>query len=301
MRLNQLRVFLSIVDSGSIHGAARALGVTQPSVTKGLRQLEQSLHVRLLDRTQHGVVPTLAGRALIARARAVHSELRKAEEELAQLAGERAGSVAFGVAYPALHILPEAFIRFRRLFPDASVRIVESVSHALFPLVRDETLDFLVGRWSGNKSDPSMDVRPLFQCEMVVVARAGHPQATARSLEDLVGADWTMVIAPGMPGSTLEQAFVSAGLPCPERLTHCESFAALLSLIAGTDLLAVLPRLLLSNSLARLGLQPLAIAEPLPRTTISLIKRADARLTPVAAGMVKAVTAAARQFARRGA
>ena len=63
MRLNQLRVFLTIIDSGSIRGAARQLGVTQPAITKTLRQLEESLHVRLLDRTQHGVVPTLAGRA----------------------------------------------------------------------------------------------------------------------------------------------------------------------------------------------------------------------------------------------
>ncbi len=299
VRLNQIRVFLAIIDSGSIRGAARNLGVTQPAITKGLRQLEESLHVRLLDRTPHGVVPTLAGRAFTARARAVQSELRKAEEDLAQLAGERAGSVSFGLSLVALQLMPEAFSTFREHFPDARVRIVEAVSHRLLPLVRDETLDFVVGRWTGGKSDPSIVARPLFTCAMVIAGRAGHPRSRVGSLKELVDADWVMVVPPGMPGSMVERLFVSAGLPLPAKLTQCESFAALLVLVAETDLLAVLPRPLLATPFGRVGLQSLAIQEPLPRDTISLITRADARLTPMAAGMVKAVTAAARQLARR--
>lgn len=299
MRLNQLRLFLAIVDSGSIRGAARVLGVSQPAITKGLRQLEENLHVRLLDRTQHGVVPTLAGRAFIARARAVQSELRKADEELAQLAGERAGSVAFGVAHVAIPMVPISFSRFREEFPDARVRIVEAVSHMLFPMVRDETLDFLVGRWSKSSADASMAARPLLELEMVVAARTQHPLGKVRSLAGLADADWATVIPPGMPGSAVEQAFQSAGLESPKKLTHCESFAALLVLVAGTDLLAVLPRLLIANAFANVSLQAVPIQHRVPPQMISLITRADARLTPVAAAMAKAITSAARQLARR--
>ncbi|MFN0316414.1 MAG: LysR substrate-binding domain-containing protein [Burkholderiales bacterium] len=298
MRLNQIRVFLAIIDSGSIHAAARQLGVTQPAITKGLRQLEESLHVRLLDRTPHGVVPTLAGRAFIARARAVQSELRKAEEDLAQLAGERAGSVAFGFSLVGLQIVTEAFSRFREHFPDARVRIVESVSHRLLPMVRDESLDFVVGRWTGGKSDSSISARPLLSCDMVVAGRTGHPRGKMRSLAQLLDAEWVLVVPPGSPGSMVERLFVSAGLRVPEKLTQCESFAALLLLLAETDFLAVLPQSLLATPFGRVGLQPLAIQEPLPRETISLITRADARLTPLAADMVKAVTTAAKQLAR---
>ena len=298
MRLNQLRVFLTIIDSGSIRGAARQLGVTQPAISKGLRQLEESLHVRLLDRTQHGVVPTLAGRAFIGRARAVQSELRKADEELSQLAGERAGSVAFGFSLVALQIIPQAFSRFREQFPDARVRIVESVSHLLFPLVRDETLDFAIARWTGSKSDPSMAVRPLFECGMVVAGRTGHPLSNAGSLAELSDAEWAVVILPGLPGCVIERAYVSAGLQIPAKLTLFESFAALLVLIAETDLLAILPTPLLDSTYARAGLQAIPIKEPLPRDTISLITRADARLTPMAASMVKEVTTVARRLVR---
>ncbi|MFN0040398.1 MAG: LysR substrate-binding domain-containing protein [Burkholderiales bacterium] len=300
MRLNQIRVFLAIIDSGSIRSAAKQLGVTQPAVTKALRQLEESLHARLLDRTPHGVVPTLAGRAFIARARAVQSELRKAEEDLAQLSGERAGSVAFGFSLVGLQIVTEAFSRFREHFPDARVRIVEAVSPMLLPLVRDETLDFVVGRWTGGKSDPSINARPLLPCPMSVAGRAGHPRTGTRSLGDLVDAEWIVVNLPGAGASMVEKAFLSTGLSVPKRITQCESFAAMLLLMAETDLLAVLPQPLLATPFGRVGLQALAIKEPLPRETINLITRADVRHTPLAADMVAAVKKAAKQLAKRG-
>ena len=77
------------------------------------------------------------------------------------------------------------------------MRIVESVSHLLFPLVRDETLDFAIARWTGSKSDPSMAVRPLFECGMVVAGRARHPLSNAGSLAEPSGAEWAVVTPPG--------------------------------------------------------------------------------------------------------
>src|SRR6266853_2143696 len=96
MRLRQIQNFVAVVESSSIRGAARKLGVSQPAITKSVRSLEEELHSRLVQRTPHGIVPTPAGRAFFARARVAHSELRKAEEEMAQLAGNGTGSVAFG-------------------------------------------------------------------------------------------------------------------------------------------------------------------------------------------------------------
>lgn len=300
MQLNQLRVFLAIVDAGSIRAAARQLGVTQPGITKTLRQLETGLRVRLLDRTQHGVVPTLAGRAFIARARAVQSELRKANEELAQLAGERAGSVSFGITLVALHIVPEAFSRFRAEFPDARVRLVEAVSHLLLPQIRDETLDFAVGRWVGGKPPSWMHVNPLYRTETVVAGRAGHPLAKAGSLKQLVNADWATVSPPGISGSVIEQTFTLAELPVPKSITYCESFAALLTLVGGTDLLVTLPRVLAAHPMGGGGLEIFPIRESVPRQTIALMTRTDAKPTSVAAAMMKAITTAARRLVRSG-
>src|SRR5205085_3276787 len=85
MRLSQLSDFVSTVEAGSIRAAARARGVSHPAMSKSLRTLESEVGVPLIRRSTRGVVCTPAGRAFLGRARAIAAELRKAQEELADL------------------------------------------------------------------------------------------------------------------------------------------------------------------------------------------------------------------------
>ena len=85
MRLTQLRDFVSIVEAGSIRGAARAHGVSHPAMSKSLRALESEVGVPLIRRSTRGVVCSPAGRVLFARAGAIRAELRKAEGMLGRL------------------------------------------------------------------------------------------------------------------------------------------------------------------------------------------------------------------------
>ena len=78
MRLNQIRDFVEVAKSGSLRAAARAVRVSQPAITKSIRQLESELGVQLLQRNARGAATTPAGKAFLARARVVQAELRKA-------------------------------------------------------------------------------------------------------------------------------------------------------------------------------------------------------------------------------
>src|SRR5438094_9846760 len=124
MRLSQLRDFVSIVEAGSIRAAARAHGVSHPAMTKSLRTLEGEVGVPLMRRSTRGVVCTPAGRAFLARARAVAAELRKAREELADLTAPRAGTVSAGFSPSAVMLAPDAIALFIDLHPCARLRIV---------------------------------------------------------------------------------------------------------------------------------------------------------------------------------
>ena len=297
MRFNQIRDFLAVIESGGLRAAARALGVSQPGITKSVRALEAELGVPLMLRTTRGAVPTKFGRAFLARAQVMHAELRKAEADFAQLAGDRAGSVAFGFGpIVAALIVPEALAHFRQQFPRAHVRLVEGLAHVTVPLVRDETLDFAVAPRLQGELDPAISFRPLFRHPRVVAARKGHPLANARSLAQLVDATWLVF----EPRSMFERMFSQVGLPAPRPAIQCESANASLLLLANTDVLAVLPRGFFSLPTAGGVLQEIAIAEPIPSFTFGLFKRADAPLTPVAGGLAKAVTAVARRLARAG-
>ncbi len=298
MRLSQIRVFLAVVDSGSIRAAARSLGVSPPAVTKSLRQLEDELRVRLMDRTQHGVIATPAGSAFAARARVVQAELRKAGEELAHFGGERTGSVALGVGPTEMTlIVPDALNEFRQQFPRAAVRIVEGRRPAWLPLVRDATLDFGVGIRPEVKLESGLAFRPLFRSDFTVAARKGHPLRSARSFARLADAEW-LTLAPR--GSVLDQVFAAVGLPAPAPpLVQCESFNGMLAVLARTDMLTVMARRLLAHPIAREVLQEIPVAERLPQITHGIFTRADAPLAPAAAAMAKSIAAAARALARR--
>ncbi len=299
MRLRQIRDFLAVVESGSIRAAARKLGVSQPGITKSVRSLEAELHVQLMRRTPHGVVPTPSGRAFLARAQVAQSELRKAEEEAVQAEGEGVGSVAFGVGpTSALQIVPDAVTHFRQRFPHARLRILEGVPRVLLPLVRDETLDLATGPRQDAKLDPALAFRPLFREDVVVVARKGHPLRNARSLAQLVGAEWLSLIPRGSPEAAFNRAFSSAGLPPPQPIIQCESYNTVVAVLAKSDMLGIMSRRLLAERFARDVLQEIAVAEPMPSYTVGMFTRTSPPLTRVAAGMAKAVITAARKLVR---
>jgi DNA-binding transcriptional LysR family regulator len=299
MRLNHLRDFLAVVDSGSFRAAARAVGVSQPAITKSIRQLENELHVQLLQRNARGASVTRAGKAFLERARVIRSELRKAQDDLQLLRGGGKGSVAFGIAPAACTlIVPEAMLQFRPQHAEAKVRIVEGVNAALLPLVRDETLDFSVGQRPSGALDAALKFKPLFRPQLVVVGRRGHPLRSARTLRDLAAASWLMFYPPGS-GATLEKAFDAAGLPLPEPIVQCESYATAIALLAKTDALGLLIPQVTDDFLGRHGLQVISIQEVVPAPLIGMYTRTDTPLTPAAAGMAHAVTATARRLARQ--
>jgi len=298
MRLNQLRDFLAVAQTGSLRAAARTVGVSQPAITKSIRQLEEELQVQLLQRNARGAVTTPAGKVFLARARVVQTELRKAKDDLARLRGEHGGTVAFGVAPAAcMLIVPEALVRFQRRQPHARTRIVEGVNTALLPLVRDETLDFSIGMKSAAKLDPGIKFKPLFRPQVVVAGRRGHPLRAAKSLRELAEASWLMFNPLGV-GGMLERTFSAAGLTMPRTIIQCESYAAALALLAKTDTLGLLVPQILAEPYAHRLLQQIEVGETIYAPVIGLYTRAGAPLTPAASAMAKAVSAAARRLAR---
>ncbi len=298
MRLNQIRDFVAVVESGGIRAAARKLGVSQPAITRSVRSLEAELHARLLRRTPTGVVPTQPGRALFARARAAQAELRKAEEEVDQL-GQSAGSVAFGVSPTSAMMVPEAITQFRTQYPQTRVRIAEGLPQLLIPMVRDESLDFAICRRAIVKLDSGLAFRPLLPNDFVVVARKDHPMATAGSLEQLVHASWIPVLPPEPPYGPFASAFSPAGLSVPKQVIQCESYNTAIGLIAKTDMVGFLSRQLLVDSILGDFLREIPVAEPLPSFAVGMFTRTGTPLTQVASAMAKAVVAVARARAGR--
>lgn len=297
MRLNQLDDFVSIVEAGSIRAAARARGVSHPAMTKSLRSLESEVGVSLIRRSPRGVVCTTAGRAFLARARAVRAELRKAREELAALTAPGTGSVSAGFSMTSGIVAAPAISRFLDDHPLARLRIVEGSPSALVPLVRDETLDFAVVQRTLASVGPGLNFRALYRDRMVIACRRGHRLRSATSLRELADERWLGFNAPGS-GSWIEQAFAAAELPFPKRFTLCESFAFAFEILAHTDAVAAVPPPVFGGPLNRGFLAAIPIEDQFPPFILGLCTRADAQMPPLANALARAVSAAARSLRR---
>lgn len=290
MRLTQIRDFLAVVDCGSINAAARQLGVSQPGLTKSLGTLEVELGASLLKRSPTGVTLTAPGRAFHVCARAGYAELAKAQQELVQGAKAQV-ALGFGPFFAA-EVVPQAVLRWREKYPDVQLRLVEGLRHSTGLMVRDGTLDMsLAPRAPQGGIDPAIRFKPIAHLEQIVVARRGHPLIRSRTGAALAGQQWVSNLRREVTAGVLRAIDASDA----RQITECESFSAMLALLAGSDLLAVVQHPFLGMPQVAAAIQRVPICECLPGVTVGLHTRVDAPLTRPAAALARLLSEIGRK------
>lgn len=282
MKLNSLRDFMAVVERGSLRAAARQLDVTQPAITRSIQELEKELGVLLFERQARGVSLTPMGKVFLRRSMAVRSELERAKDELDQMRGEMHGKITVclsGVAHMAM--LPNALGEFRKRYPDVKLDIID----ALLPIVEADLKDGVIDCYIGpTHSDlPSeLTEEKLFDNQRVIVARKGHPLGNARSLAELVNAEWVVASLTYRAEEELGPLFASHGLPPPKLIVQGRSALTFLFTVAYSDLLIFLPIQWTQTPLFNNALQPIHVVENLPSPPICIVRRNSLPLTPAA-------------------
>lgn len=300
IRLHQLRDLLAVVETGSLRAAARRLGLTQPSLTKSLRQLEEQTALALFVRSKHGVTLTGAGQRLVEHARSIESEIRRTVEDLDLLRGEAAKSVSIGISMAAsLTFIARATETVRRRDPDLQVQIFEGVQAKLIADVRQGVVDFAIMPVGERAQLADLRVRPLFHTRVVVIGRVGHPCGNANSLSELVGCDWITPRRGGVLDRIVERLAASMQLPAFRRPVQCESSSLYYELITRSDLVGLsLAAKLEDNAIA--GAAIVFDGPPLPEVPIAIVHRADFPQHAVAGELAECCRgAAASLIARR--
>src|SRR3990172_1536394 len=105
MRLEDLKLFLTIADTLNLHRAAEREGLSQPTLTKALRRLEHELGVTLVERVSRGVVLTDIGKAFALRINRMDLELEQAKQEIADMRLGKLGLVRFGSTVPMVDLV----------------------------------------------------------------------------------------------------------------------------------------------------------------------------------------------------
>jgi DNA-binding transcriptional LysR family regulator len=280
MKLNQIRDFIAVARAGSLRAAAKSLGLAQPSLTKSIAQLEEDLGAVLLERSSRGIRLTAAGLAFLDRAESAWHELSRGRAEVLELSQSERGSIAVGLsAAPSLIGLAHAMKSFQRAMPDVHVRVVTGNFPTVLPELRAGRLDFSIGPRPTYGVADEYVIESLMPNSRVVVCRREHPLRRARSLSELLGAEWILTSATGQPHEEFERYFTDHKFKPPKALMQCEYVTALLAMLAGSDMLALLPRQWAESDVTKNLLVKIPIAEILNDADICLIHRSGSNLT----------------------
>jgi DNA-binding transcriptional LysR family regulator len=173
LNLHHLRVFAAVAEQRGFSRAAAALHLSQPAVSKAVRQLEREAGVPLVERAGRASRLTPAGEKLAARARELFAVETVAEEELRALRGLEAGSLRVGASTTiATYMLPPILARFHDSHPAIALRVVSANTRAITRALLERRLD--VALVEGPVEHPRIEARRWRSDELVLIAPPDH-------------------------------------------------------------------------------------------------------------------------------
>lgn len=278
-----LRAAEMIATHGSLLKASVALGTTQPALTKSLRDLEEIIQAPLFKRHSRGVRLTETGERVIRTGRTIMAELLRLDEDL-ELGLTQGASIIVVGALPvtAAGVLPGVLTRLQNAHPLLRVRIHEGRMEELLPLLAAREVDLIVGRLYEPLIPDTLLREPLWDEPISVLARAGHP------IFDSPGPSTAILRRYGILLPTLTQRvgadidgfFKALGLT-PTIAVRSNSYGFIREMVVGSDMLAVMPRLLMVGDLLRRTLRVVPLKTSAADRPAGLIVAPD---RPVQAG-----------------
>jgi DNA-binding transcriptional LysR family regulator len=297
LKLHDLRVLITVAQSGSMLKAARQLNTSQPAVSRSIAELEHALGVRLLERSRQGVEPTIYGQALLDCGTAVFDDLRQGVKNIAFLVDPTEGELRIGGDFPGTAgVIPAAIGRFRRKYPRVEIHgtLINEV-HRQQSALRERSIDFFFGRLA-EAFDKDLHAEVLFEEGLVAVA-GSHNYWTRRrkiQLAELADEPWLLPAPDTVIGSLVGQAFRANDLDFPPKEVVMGSVLHMHSLIANGDFLGFLPSSLLRLRTMGLGLKMLPVDLPIAPSPFGILRLKNRMLSPLAESFI----ACAREIVR---
>lgn len=280
MRLQQLQLLLTLARTGSMRASAVEMNVTQPALTKALKQLEDEFGTPLVLRSPKGVRLAPAGEMLAARAATVVRELERARQEMAALTSDGQTTLSVGVSpAAALMLAANTISAYQSRWPQVSIHLVDALYPNALQQLRSGELDLALGPLPIAGVGRDLQARALVNSPSVIVAKQGHSLAAARRLDDLAGARWLLSGPRLGPGDPVHLGLEQRGLPPARVVVECESFSTLLAVLPGMDTLAIVPERFHAVHGPRMGLVALPLQETLPTNAIHIFSRTDTPLS----------------------
>lgn len=295
LNLKHLHTFVLVAEYGSFRRAADDIHRSQPAVTMQIKQLEEQLGVTLFHRTTQKVELTSAGEQLLICARRSLAELKNGLSYIRDVVDITRGHIKFScVPTIASTHLPEILLQFQKQYPNITLQVSETASHAVLELIRNLDVDFGIGPVKEGKHEfgfqhiLSEGIYALIPKKYMLV---GKTEISLRKLAQLPVMGFT---ADAAMHEALDLALAKRGLQLQYRYEFQRNTTSVAMAVAGLGV-AIVPENVLPRGTSD-DLQVLPIVEPRITRQIGIITSPDRTLSPAAMALVSMIAA---HFAER--
>ena len=230
LEVRHLKLIEAVAKEGSITKAGNHLYLTQSALSHQLRDAEEKLGVQLFVRLNKKMILTPAGERLLSSAQAVLGEMKRAEEDIRQIALSREGILRISTeCYTCYHWLPSLLKIFNREFPRIEVQIVVDATSNPLQALLDGKIDLALV--SEPAKDSKLTYTPLFQDEFVVVMSKDHPLASRPFIKAEDFAREHLLVYTAVEESLLFKKVLSPAGIAPKQVSKVQLTEALIEMI----------------------------------------------------------------------
>lgn len=282
LKIRHLVMIVALAETGGVMRASERLHLSQPAVTRGLKEAEEVLGAAIFTRHARGIEITDEGRTFLHYARSIVGQLSQAAHHVDDIKAGDAGSAIIGTHLSGSdQLLPRAILRLKRESPNILIHIIEERPERLTEMLLSREVDLVVGRVHDSPVDGVKQT--LIRNEPIeLIVRTSHPAVQCNdqqlTLHDLHRYPWIIPTVETAAGREVQTVFSRAGLALPRDLTLCTSLSTPLTLILESDAIAVLP----SHMGNKHGLVALQVPELSWRRQLGIMQVVDTPLRPVA-------------------
>jgi DNA-binding transcriptional LysR family regulator len=296
-RLRHVELIAELYACRSISKASRRLSLSQPTLTKALRDIESTLGLPLFERTNRGLDATPYGEIFARHAKIVLAQLRHAAEELENLHAGYSGKVTVGTLLAAsASILPDAIALLKKERSGVAISVVVGTYDLLVPSLLVGDLDMVLGRMPEEGRSPALVYEEFYAEPICFVTRRGHPLTRRRrlALKDLTNEAWLLPLPETSLRRQVERAFLKANAPLPKNVIESVSILTNRVLLRKSDCIGVMPYHVALDDVEHGLLSILPVKLKSIDSPVGVILRAPANLPPAARALLECLRVVAR-------
>ena len=289
MDLKQLRYFKEVIAAGSMSGAARQCGISQPAISQCVMDLEAQLGEQLVTRGRRGVVTTDAGRLLLQHAERLLAEEDHLRQQFAARGELRSGSISFGVI-PTLapYLLPLLLAEFRAQYPAITIDVSETRTPDLVRLISEGAMEFAIlsDVTVEDQRRFALQTKLMFSEPLLLALPRQHPLALQEDDPSPADLDAKELIHLSDGHCLRDQTLQICRLAQSNPRLQCDQLETALAMVAANLGIAVVPKLAVrSGSRERVAIR--SFAAPSPTRKVFLLKKKGTKLSKPAEKLVK--------------